>query len=276
MSLGFDYAGHAVLVSEGSDGRLGLSACPLQTLLDPEAPLHGMFSSVGHHPIALIYPKVGEPMSAARIERAVARIEAGARRADIAVTTYLAPGAVRFWCWANGTWIDEPETDPMPNAELDRLMRLFVPARSLPHTRIRHAPNVLRKRWCQALEDTLAGKRPEVPDGLDIGAVRDEVIIWAVSSRTTPRLEQHLAYEPPRRGPKAERVRAALTLLGRATRGEEGGHALACAAYLAWWSGYRRLALHLSYTVRAHQLRTRLADLVLLAVNQEVDPPWMG
>lgn len=259
-----------------TEGRIGVVATPLATLLAPDSPLDELYSGAGERPIALIYPRTGQSLTSARIERAVERIELGARRAGVAVTVYCAPGAVRFMCRADGGWIDEPETDPMANAELDRLMRLFVPASDHGPDRLRMPPSYLRKQWCAALEDTLAGVRAEVPAGLDIGAVRDEVIIWAVSERSEPRADTHLAYSPPRRGPQLARINAALTLLGRATRGAEAAHALACAAYLAWWSGYRRLALHLSYTVRSQELRTRLADLVLLAVNREVDPPWMG
>lgn len=275
ITLDFDYAGQAVIMSARSRPRLQLRACRLGDVLCADTPIERMLSGEEEGALAFLFPAPGEKPLSPRMDAVAGRLARAAEDRGVELTIICAQGAVRLWRMTGRGWVPEPDSDPMTGEELSRLIRHFVPVLSEEAVAAPSSPSSMSQLWRLALDETLLGQRPEVPGGLKVGGVRDEVIIWAVN-RAGDSCDGRGEYVPPTHAPDPHRINAALSLLGRAARGKQCGYALACAAYLGWWCGYRRLTLHVLYSIRAHGLRTRLADLVWVAVNQEVDPPWMG
>lgn len=189
-------------------------------------------------------------------------------------------GGVRFAVRSGNEWIDEPETDALTNADLDEYMVLFSASPSSGRLR-KLTSGVISAAlgtWRHNLEVSLSGCGTLAPlkyDVLRAGHVRDSIIVWAVGG---PGLETYVpgqGFHPPESGPDERRIDVALRLLADGVGRDGGGHALGCAAYLAWWAGWNRLALYCIGRAESGNVLTRLGSLVRNAILQEVAPPWM-
>ncbi|MBM9433275.1 hypothetical protein [Flaviflexus equikiangi] len=199
------------------------------------------------------------------------------RRAGRSWDTVVARGGVRFRIYSDHGWLDEPETDTMNNDDLDRLIDAFAgsPGRSRQFDIARAVD--AGEAWIEALQGRMAGRPIVSPPSasLQAGSVRDAVIVWAVGETGTDRLMPGERFVPPVQAPNPERIDIALSLLAERVGQPDTVHALACASYLAWWSGYRRLAAHLCYRARSTGQRSRLASLVWTALVRDIVPQWM-
>lgn len=193
--------------------------------------------------------------------------------------TVVAPGGVRFRIFSRHGWLDEPETDLMKNDRLDALISSFAggPGPSAPRFRMELADQA-SEEWRQVLQARLENA-PDAPgplvSSLQAGSVRDAVIVWAVGDEGSDRLVPGERFTPPTRPPHSARIDAALGALADRVGQPDTVHAFACASYLAWWSGWTRLAAHLYYRARSTGQRSRLATLVWTALTRDISPHWM-
>ncbi|MGO1402948.1 MAG: hypothetical protein ACTHUY_11320 [Flaviflexus sp.] len=191
----------------------------------------------------------------------------------------ISHGGVRFRIYSNHGWLDEPESDAMTNDRLDTLIEAFDgprPEGSGPMFSLDDAEEA-DDQWRRALQEELEGTPPTATPAtgsLQMGSIRDTIIVWAVGKPGADNIEVGQAFVPPSYPPDRTRIDAALTLLAKGVGEPDGVHALACAAYLAWWCGYSRLATHLYFRAKSTRFKSRLADLVWTALQQGIVPPW--
>ena len=228
--------------------------------------------------IAIIFPD--EEGRADLDESARLLHEAGDRLRSIGGTwdTVVAHGGVRFRIYSEHGWLEEPETDCMSNARLDELIGLFEgrPSRRRPSFDLGSIEDACGQ-WVDLLSAALDGRSSADPEegSLQAGAVRDAVIVWAVGTDGNDRIAPGDRFVPPTARPSRDRIDAAFSVLAERVGEPDTVHALACAAYLAWWSGYRRLAAHLYYRVRSTGQRSRLGTLVWTALIRQIQPHWL-
>lgn len=234
-----------------------------------------------HSAIAIIFPDADGVDGTTIDEMAQLLHETGHELRDIGGSwdTVIAHGGVRFRIFSEHGWLEEPETDRMSNSRLDELIAMFSgqPGRRLLPFDLERIPAAC-DRWVEKLASAKTGTGEIVmPDegSLQAGAVRDAVIVWAVGTDGNDRLLPGTRFVPPREKPHTDRIDAAFSVLADRIGEPDSVHALACAAYLAWWSGYTRLAAHLYYRVRSTGQRSRLATLVWTALIRQIPPHWM-
>lgn len=229
--------------------------------------------------IAIIFPD--DDMLEADIDDAARLLHAAGgplRDAGGTWETIAVYGGVRFRIFSEHGWLDEPETDRMSNSRLDELIGMFAgrPRRCAAPFDVEGVASAI-DQWIDALDCSLAGRPVRMPaeGSLQSGAVRDAVIVWAVGEAGDDRLEPGEKFVPPALNPNPQRITAAFSVLSSRIGEADTVHALACASYLAWWSGHPRLAAHLYYRVRSTGQRSRLGTLVWTALIRQVPPHWM-
>lgn len=272
-AAGYAPQGKAAIVYSGDSGITDISIHSL-------AWLHRLVVDAAEpsSAIAIIFPD--EEDRADLDESARLLHEAGDRLRSIGGTwdTVVAHGGVRFRIYSEHGWLEEPETDCMSNARLDELIGLFEgrPSRRRPAFDLGSIEDAC-DQWVDLLSATLEGRTAEDPEegSLQAGAVRDAVIVWAVGTDGNDRIEPGARFVPPTAGPSRDRIDAAFSVLAERVGEPDTVHALACAAYLAWWSGYTRLAAHLYYRVRSTGQRSRLGTLVWTALIRQIPPHWL-
>lgn len=195
--------------------------------------------------------------------------------------TVIAHGGVRFRIYSPHGWLDEPEFDGMSNERLDHYIAAFSGEQPRGEKRTLSVADLGRAhdQWRTALASAMNGKASSVvpmEGSLEAGSIRDTVIVWSVGDEGRDTLGPRGTFIPPRTPPNPDRIEAALAVLAARVGHQDTVHALSCAAYIAWWCGFDRLATHLYYRVRSTGQRSRLAKLVWAAMSQQIMPPWMG
>ncbi len=273
-ATGYSPQGNAVIVYSNHGGITDIAVHPLPWLERARARPESDSAT------ALIFPD--DDMTEAEIDALARQLqEWGETIRDTGGVwdTILAHGSVRFRIYSDHGWLDEPELDPMSNERLDELIEMFAgtPSRR-PAPFDLEAVEPAAEAWIAALEEGLAARSTALPaeGSLQSGAVRDAVIVWAVGEPGNDRLMPGERFAPPTTKPDPRRVDTALELLAARVGEPDTVHALACAADLAWWSGYTRAAAHLYYRVRQVGQRSRLATLVWTAMIRQIPPRWMS
>lgn len=268
-----DYSpdGRAVIVRSDAGGICDISVHALDRLdrtVVPDAPSTS---------IALIFPDGDEDVTAEAQE--LDALGHAQRAIGGAWDTVIARGGVRFSIYSQHGWLDEPETDPMENGRLDRLITDFAgPAGRFAGYFDPALADSAAAQWIDLLRSRLAHGPASVPPAslsLQAGSVRDAVIVWAIGEEGCDRLAPGERFVPPMTAPNPVRIDAAFAALSDRVGEPDTVHALASASYLAWWSGYPRLASHLYYRARSTRQRSRLATLVWTALMRGIVPHWM-
>ncbi|WP_182353418.1 hypothetical protein [Flaviflexus huanghaiensis] len=264
--------GRTVIVRADSDGIADVSVHPLDRI-DPSA----VDAAEPGTAIALMFPEGDEDVTAAA--HMIDRLGENLRHGSGAWDTVIARGGVRFRIYSQHGWLDEPETDPMPNDQLDALISAFAGAagRFAGHFDPALADEASGE-WLEALNARLYGApAPFRPTALSLqaGSVRDAVIVWAIGEEGRDRLAPGERFVPPKTAPAPARINAAYDVLADRVGEPDTVHALACASYLSWWAGYPRLATHLYYRARSTRQRSRLSALVWTALLRGIVPHWM-
>lgn len=189
---------------------------------------------------------------------------------------------VDLYVRSSAGWLHEPSNDSQSHEDLERLMKTFTitdrgrPIQDIDLSALRQA----RQAWRQCLNRILSGDEGVElhthPSSLQAGSVRDAILVWAVGEKGSDYQPPHQPFVPPRHRPHMDRIEAAYEALSWRVNSSDQGHALACAAYLAWWSGHTRFAHFLFFEANRHGVATRLAELVRRALVQKVIPPWMS
>lgn len=270
-----------------TDGKLALveieEGKPVDVLI---LPFDHLPEIVGRNPrsstVALLFPDSHDLESTTLREQAELIDQIGRSRGTDAGPwdTVVAYGGVRFRIYSSHGWLDEPELDGMNNEVLDRHIAAFsgFAPKAFPRPFSVYDLEEAHHQWRALLTDSLEGRPPMVtPERgtLEAGSIRDTVIVWAVGQDGNDTLGPRGTFIPPTTPPDPDRINAAFTVLANRVGNTDTVHALGCACYLAWWSGYDRLATHLYYRARATGQRSRLAKLVWTAMTQNITPPWM-
>jgi len=272
-ATGYSPDGRVVVVRTSPDGIEDVAVHDLDDIGAMTAP-----ASTARTAIALIFPDADRTTDLNRIAEQLHSVGAELRNAGGSWDTIVARGGVRFTIFSEHGWLEEPESDTMPNSRLDELIGMFSGTAGPSRTTfdVRDIDSAC-DQWVSALQEGSEGRGAVLDDdgSLRAGAVRDAVIVWAVGREGSDRLLPGARFVPPRERPCPRRINAALALLAGRVGASDTVHALACAAYLAWWSGHTRLAAHLYYRVRSTGQRSRLGTLVWTALIRDISPHWM-